>query len=50
VEEIDYAIAKHEEEIKALKLQRAYVLEKESLMQKEASLAIQKFKESQAFE
>ena len=40
VEEIDSAIARHEEEIKVLKLQRANVLEKESIMQKEARLAI----------
>ena len=50
VEEIDSAIARHEEAIKALQLQRESVLEKESIMQKGASLAIQKFKESQVFE
>jgi len=50
VEEIDSAIAKHEEEIKTLRLQRANVLERESIMQKEAKLAIRKVKESRAFE
>jgi len=50
VEEIDSAIAKHEEEIKTLRMQRANVLERESIMQKEAKLAIRKVKESQAFE
>jgi len=50
VEEIDSAITKHEEEIKTLRLQRANLLERESIMQKEAKLAIRKVKESQACE
>ena len=47
MEELNLAIAKHEEEIRLLKLQITKFLEKEDLMQKEASIAIQKIKESQ---
>ena len=47
VEELNLAVAKHKEEIRLLKLQITKVLEKEDLMQKEASIAIQKVKVSQ---
>ena len=50
MEEIDSAIARHEEEIKALRLQRTNVLERESTMQQEAKFAKRKIKESQASE
>ena len=45
--QINLSIAKHEEEIRLLKLQITKVLEKEDRMRKEASIAIQKIKESQ---
>ena len=48
VQELNLAIAKHEEEIMFLKLQITNVLEKQDLMQKEAIIAIQKVKESQS--
>ncbi|KEH16456.1 proSAP-interacting-like protein, putative, partial [Medicago truncatula] len=50
VEELKSVIAKHEEEIRLLKLQIANVLEKEDLVQKEASFVHQKIKESQTFQ
>ena len=46
VKDLNSAIAKHEEEIRLLKLQIANVQEKEDLMQKEANIALQKIRES----
>jgi len=50
VAEIDSTIAKYKEEIQNLELQKATVLEKEALMKKYASIAIQKVKESKVFQ
>ena len=47
--EIDSTIAKYKEEIQNLELQKATVLEKEALMKKEASIAIQKVKSQKCF-
>jgi len=46
VAELDSTIAKSKAEIQNLELQKATILEKEGLMKKEASVAIQKDKES----
>ena len=48
--EIDSPIAKYKEEIQILELQKATVLEKQALMKKEASISIQKVKESKVFQ
>ena len=50
VAEIDSPIAKYKEEIQILELQKATVLEKQALMKKEASISIQKVKESKVFQ
>ena len=46
VAELDATIAKYQAEIQNLELQKANILEKESHLKKEASVAIQKIKES----
>ena len=50
VDEIDSTISKYREEIHNLKLQKASILEREGLLKKEATIAIQKVKESKTFQ
>jgi len=45
VAELDSTITKYKAEIQNLELQKASILEKEGLMKREASVAIQKVKE-----
>jgi len=50
VAEIDSTIAKYKAEIQILEFLKTTVLKKEALMKKEASIAIQKVKDSKVFQ